>query len=58
MRNRNNKKPIDENIQYFLREGTLPNGYKPIVIENVEKYLRSKGAIDTNEFLQVINKYR
>ena len=37
---------------------TLPNGYKPIVMENVEEFLRSKGAIDTNEFLKIINKYR
>ena len=54
----NNKKFIDENIQYFLNEGALPNGYKPIVMENVEEKLRSQGAIDTNEFLQIINKYK
>lgn len=47
----NKKKFIDENIQYFLHEGTLPNGYKPIVMEYVEENLRSLGAIDTNEFL-------
>lgn len=58
MENNNNKKLIDENISHFLNEGTLPNGYKPIVMENVEENLRSQGAIDTNEFLQIINKYR
>lgn len=36
---------------------TLPNGYKPINMENVEEHLRLQGAIDTNEFLEIINKY-
>ena len=58
MKKKNKKKLIDENIQHFLNEGILPNGYEPIVMENVEEKLRSKGAIDTNEFLQIINKYR
>lgn len=52
------KQIIDENIEYFLREGTLPNGIKPIVMSNVEEYLRSQGDIDTQELLEVINKYR
>lgn len=49
---------IDENVEYFLREGTLPNGIKPIVMSNVEEYLRSQGGINTQELLEVINKYR
>ena len=48
------KQVIDENVEYFLREGTLPNGIKPIVMSNVEEYLRSQGDIDTQEFLEVI----
>ena len=52
------KKVIDENVEYFLREGTLPNGIQPIVMDNVVDYLRSQGAIDTQELLEVINKYR
>lgn len=52
------KQVIDENVEYFLREGTLPNGIQPIVMNNVVDYLRSQGAIDTQELLEVINKYR
>ena len=52
------KQVIDENVEYFLREGTLPNGIQPIVMNNVGDYLRSQGAIDTQELLEVINKYR
>ena len=52
------KQVIDENVEYFLREGMLPNGIKPIVMSNVEEYLRSQGAINTQELLEVINKYR
>jgi hypothetical protein len=36
------KKFIDENIQHFLNEGTLPNGYEPIVMENVEEKITFK----------------
>mgnify|MGYP007076704972 FL=1 len=53
----NKKKNIDENVQYFLNEGVLPNGYKPIIMEDVEDNLRSQGAIDTNELLEIIHKY-
>lgn len=53
----NKKKIIDENVQYFLNEGVLPNGYKPIIMEDVEGKLRSQGAIDTNELLEIIHKY-
>ena len=49
---------IDENVQYFLNEGVLPNGYKPIIMESVEDNLRSQGAIDTNELLKIINKHK
>ena len=52
------KQIIDENVEYFLREGALPNGIKPIVMSNVEEYLRSQGDINTKELLEVINKYR
>ncbi len=52
------KQVIDENVEYFLREGMLPNGIKPIVMSNVEEYLRSQGAINTQELLEVINKCR
>ena len=52
------KQVIDENVEYLLREGTLPNGIQPIVMNNVVDYLRSQGAIDTQELLEVINKYR
>jgi hypothetical protein len=48
------KQVIDENVEYFLREGTLPNGIQPIVMNNVGDYLRSQGAIDTQELLEVI----
>ena len=48
------KQIIDENVEYFLREGTLPNGIQPIVMNNVEEYLRSQGDIDTQELLEVI----
>lgn len=58
MNKKNKKELIDENVQYFLNEGVLPNGYKPIIMEYVEDNLRSQGAIDTNEFLQIINKYK
>ena len=51
------KQIIDENVEYFLREGTLPNGIKPIVMSNVEEYLRSQGDINTKELLEVINKF-
>ena len=51
------KEVIDENVEYFLREGMLPNGIKPIVMSNVEEYLRSQGGINTQELLEVINKY-
>lgn len=53
----NKKKIIDENVKYFLNEGVLPNGYKPIIMEDVEGKLRSQGAIDTNELLEIIHKY-
>ena len=36
----NKKKIIDENVQYFLNEGVLPTGYKPIIMEDVEDNLR------------------
>ena len=48
------KQVIDENVEYFLKEGTLPNGIQPIVMNNVGDYLRSQGDIDTQEFLEVI----
>ena len=51
-----NKKKLT-NIVQFLGETKLPNGYKPIDMENVEEHLRLQGAIDTNEFLEIINKY-
>jgi hypothetical protein len=56
--NKCKKKLMDKNNQFFHEYGILPNGYKPIVMENIEEYLRSQGAIDTNEFLQIINMYR
>ena len=54
---KNKKKLTNENVAQFLVEAKLPNGYKPIIMGNVEGYLRSQGAIDTNEFLQIVNKY-
>ena len=41
----------------ILKEGQLPDGYEPIVMSNVEEYLRSQGDIDTKELLDIINKY-
>lgn len=54
-----NKKRVENNVaaQPILKKGKLPNGYKPIVMSNVEEYLRSQGDIDTKEFLEIINKY-
>ena len=52
------KQVIDENVEYFLREGTLPNGIQPIVMNNVGDYLRSQGAIDTQELLGLLSIYR
>ncbi len=54
---KNYKEYIDENSKSFLREGRLPNDIKPIVMDNVEEYLRSQGAIDTSELLKIINKF-
>jgi len=48
--NKCKKKLMDKNNQFFHEYG--------IVMENIEEYLRSQGAIDTNEFLQIINMYR
>ena len=51
------KQVIDENVEYFLREGTLPNGIQPIVMNNVGDYLRSQGAIGTQELLVFISTF-
>ena len=58
--NKENKKEQVENneeTRHILKEGKLPNGFKPIVMNNVEEYLRSQGDIDTEKFLKIINKY-
>lgn len=63
--NTKNKKNIEENnkqidfdvTQQILKEGKLPNGIKPIVMSNVDEYLRSQGDISTQELLEIINKY-
>ena len=59
MKKENKKKRVGNNeaAQRILKEGALPNGYKPIVMSNVEEYLRSQGDIDTKELLEIINKY-
>lgn len=60
MMNKENKKKLVENneaAQRILKEGKLPNGYKPIVMSNVEEYLRSQGDINTEELLEIINKF-
>ncbi len=58
--NRENKKMRVEKkdaARRILKEGQLPDGYEPIVMSNVEEYLRSQGDIDTKELLDIINKY-
>ncbi len=60
MMNRENKKMRVEKkdaARRILKEGQLPDGYEPIVMSNVEEYLRSQGDIDTKELLDIINKY-
>lgn len=36
------KQVIDENVEYFLREGTLPNGIQPIVMNRESSAVYSK----------------
>ena len=58
--NRENKKMRVEKkdaARRILKEGQLPDGYEPIVMSNVEEYLRSQGDIDTKELLDIINKH-
>lgn len=59
MKNKNKKGRVENNesTRHILKEGKLPNGFKPIVMSNVEEYLRSQGDIDTEELLKIINKY-
>lgn len=58
MKNKKKKKQVEnEAIRNIPKNVNLPNGFKPIVMSNVEEYLRSKGDIDTKEFLEIINKY-
>lgn len=55
--NKNKRVENNEAAQRILKEGKLSNGYKPIVMSNVEEYLRSQGDINTEELLEIINKY-
>lgn len=55
--NKNKRVENNEAAQRILKEGKLPNVYKPIVMSNVEEYLRSQGDINTEELLEIINKY-
>lgn len=45
-KNKNNQVE-DKATPHIIKDGVLPKGYKPIVMSNVEEYLRSQGGIDT-----------